>query len=86
MNKLLIDENGEVSELTLDDFRRMKPMHELHPEISNQIRGSQKIPIKIPISIRLSPEVVNYFKSTGQGWQTRMDIVLQEYMASHGGK
>jgi len=31
---------------------------------------------KQPVSIRLSPEVVEYLKSTGKGWQTRMDAVL----------
>lgn len=37
---------------------------------------------KKAISIRLSPEVVEYFKSTGKGWQTRMDEALQEYVAA----
>lgn len=39
---------------------------------------------KQPVSIRLSPEVVEYFKSTGKGcWQTRMDAVLRAYVNSH---
>lgn len=38
---------------------------------------------KRPVSIRLSPEVVEYFRSTGKGWQTRIDEVLREYVASH---
>jgi len=37
---------------------------------------------KQPVSIRLSPEVVKYFKSTGKGWQTRMDAVLMAYVNS----
>ena len=35
---------------------------------------------KLPVSIRLSPEVVAYFKATGKGWQTRLDEVLREYV------
>jgi uncharacterized protein (DUF4415 family) len=35
------------------------------------------------VSIRYSPEVVEYFKSTGDGWQARMDSVLREYVARH---
>jgi len=27
--------------------------------------------------------VVDYFRSTGKGWQTRMDEVLKEYVVSH---
>ncbi|WP_133512077.1 BrnA antitoxin family protein [Candidatus Thiosymbion oneisti] len=37
---------------------------------------------KQPVSIRLSPEVVEYFKSTGKGWQTQMDAVLMAYVNS----
>jgi len=37
---------------------------------------------KKAISIRLSPEVLDYFKSTGKGWQTRVDEALREYVAA----
>jgi len=35
------------------------------------------------VSIRYSREVVEYFKSTGDGWQSRMDDVLLKYVARH---
>ncbi|WP_089729830.1 BrnA antitoxin family protein [Candidatus Thiosymbion oneisti] len=35
------------------------------------------------IRIRLSAEVVDYFRSTGSGWQTKMDAVLKEWMRNH---
>ena len=35
---------------------------------------------KQPVSIRLSPEVLDYFKATGKGWQTRIDLVLRDYI------
>lgn len=38
---------------------------------------------KLLISVRYSPEVVAYFKSTGEGWQSRMDEVLREYVDRH---
>lgn len=38
---------------------------------------------KVQISVRYSPEVVDYFRSTGTGWQARMDGVLKEYVAQH---
>ncbi|HSV55407.1 MAG TPA: BrnA antitoxin family protein [Burkholderiaceae bacterium] len=38
---------------------------------------------KLLVSVRYSPEVVAYFKSTGDGWQSRMDGVLQQYVARH---
>jgi len=41
---------------------------------------------KLLVSVRYSPEVVAYFRSTGEGWQSRMDGVLREYVASHSGR
>ncbi len=35
---------------------------------------------KLLLSVRYSPEVIAYFKSTGDGWQSRMDGVLREYV------
>jgi len=33
---------------------------------------------KQPISIRLSPEVLDYFRASGKGWQTRIDKILRD--------
>ena len=38
---------------------------------------------KLLLSVRYSPEVVAYFKSTGEGWQSRMDGVLRKYVSRH---
>ena len=35
------------------------------------------------ITIRLSPEVVQTFRATGEGWQTRMDAALKEWLKTH---
>lgn len=32
------------------------------------------------VSVRYSQEVLAYFKSTGEGWQSRMDGVLKDYV------
>jgi|ERR1035438_606935 uncharacterized protein (DUF4415 family) len=39
-------------------------------------RGPQKTPTKKLVSLRLSPEVIDHFKATGPGWQTRIDTTL----------
>lgn len=38
---------------------------------------------KLLVSVRYSPEVIAYFRSTGEGWQARMDGVLSEYVSKH---
>ena len=46
-------------------------------------RGLGQRPAKIAINIRLSPEVLNAFKSTGAGWQTRVDGALKDWLKRH---
>jgi len=41
-------------------------------------RGPQKAPTKKLVSMRLSAEVIEHFKATGPGWQTRIDEALLE--------
>lgn len=35
------------------------------------------------ITIRLSSDVLQAFRSTGVGWQTRIDAALKEWLSSH---
>jgi len=46
-------------------------------------RGPGRKAKKILLSLRYSPEVVEYFKATGEGWQTRIDEALKEWVAAH---
>jgi len=46
-------------------------------------RGPGRKAKKVLLSVRYSPEVVEYFKSTGEGWQTRMDEALKEWVEIH---
>jgi uncharacterized protein (DUF4415 family) len=45
--------------------------------------GPQKAPTKERISIRLSRDVVETFRASGEGWQTRIDNALREYVVKH---
>lgn len=47
-------------------------------------RGRPKAEVtKVPVTIRLSSDVVAAFKATGTGWQPRMDEALQTYLREH---
>ena len=84
--KPLIDKNGEVRELTAADLKRMRPAREALPaslRVKLGVRGPQRAPTKERITIRLSPEVVERFRATGEGWQTRVDAALQDWLKSH---
>ncbi len=45
-------------------------------------RGPNKMPTKEQVAIRLDPEVVGAFRASGPGWQTRVNSVLKEWLAS----
>ena len=71
---------------TDEQWAGMRPASERHPKMVERYlkakgRGKQKSPTKIQTTIRYSPEVLEYFKSTGDGWQSRMNDVLREYIA-----
>ena len=85
--KTLTDDEGEVRELTEKNFAHAVPLSAL-PAAEQQAlrslsrRGKQKTPRKVPISIRLSPDVVEGLRAAGDGWQVRADEVLRSGLAT----
>ena len=66
----------DAQPLTPKQLRSMVPLRAL--------RGRPKsASTKQLVSVRYSPEVLAYFKSTGEGWQSRMDHVLRKYVTRH---
>jgi len=64
-------DDPDVCELSDEQLQRLHPMS--RPQAKS---------VKQSVSVRLSEEVVTYFKATGNGWQTRMDEVLKDYVRS----
>ena len=64
----------EAQPLTPRQLKSMVPMRSLRG------RPKSENPKQL-VSVRYSPEVLAYFKATGEGWQSRMDRVLREYVA-----
>jgi len=66
----------DAQPLTPKQLKSMVPMRALRgrPKSGNA---------KQLVSVRYSPEVLAYFKSTGEGWQSRMDGVLRQYVTRH---
>ena len=38
---------------------------------------------KVALTVRYDAEVVEAFKATGKGWQTRIDAALKEWLRTH---
>ena len=69
----------DAKPLTKAQLDAMVPMRALRgrPKSENK---------KLLLSVRYSPEVVAYFRATGEGWQARMDGVLREYVSKHAAR
>jgi len=66
----------DAQPLTAEQLSAMVPI--------KAVRGRPKSDSKkLLVSVRYSPEVLTYFRGTGEGWQARMDGVLCEYVARH---
>lgn len=66
----------DAQPLTAEQLKAMVPMRAL--------RGRPKsAKTKQLVSIRYSPEVLAYFRSTGEGWQSLIDKILREYVVQH---
>ena len=66
----------DAQQLTPRQLKAMVPLRSLRgrPKSTNP---------KQLVSVRYSPEVLAFFKATGEGWQSRMDGVLRQYVARH---
>jgi uncharacterized protein (DUF4415 family) len=86
--KPLTNAEGEVRELTKRDAAKAVPFSAL-PEAERKVlqsirtRGPQKAPRKVPVSIRLSPDVADGLRATGAGWQRRADKVLRSWLTKN---
>ena len=66
----------DAQPLTPQQLKSMRPIQ--------AVRGRPKSERKkLLVSVRYSQEVVEFFKSTGEGWQSRMDGVLRQYVEQH---
>jgi uncharacterized protein (DUF4415 family) len=84
----LVGPDGEVRELTAEDFKHFRPTSDF-PELAAAFerargqRGPQKTPTKDRVGLRLDHGVVEHFRATGPGWQSRINDVLADYVKQH---
>jgi uncharacterized protein (DUF4415 family) len=74
------DFDDDAPELTDEEIKELRPAREWFAEHGIPMPkpiGRPKAEItKQSVTVRFDPEVVDYFKSGGPGWQTRMNAVL----------
>lgn len=50
---------------------------------SHAVRGPFYRPIKRHLSLRVDADILDWFQRQGQGYQTRMNFALREYVERH---
>ncbi len=81
----LTNEEGEVRELTREDFNGMQPVREAMPELIEAMaefrrklgRPRAETP-KVHIGFRLASDVVASIKASGPGYNARVEQALRE--------
>lgn len=80
-----IAEDPDTVEWTDEEFRTARPAQEVVPEVVADYvrrRGSQKAPTKEMISLRLDQDVLERWRATGPGWQSRINDALRRLAAA----
>ncbi len=74
----------DVPPLTEEELAGMKPLREVFPDLAEFAakrkrgqRGPQRAPTKKPVTIRIDRDVLDKYKATGTGWQSRMNDALR---------
>lgn len=86
----------KLPKLTAEQHQRLEALRDLpdkqidFSDIAEQadIKGYPYVglmyrPGKTSVTIRLDSDLVDWFKSQGKGWQTKMNWALRLYFASH---
>jgi uncharacterized protein (DUF4415 family) len=79
----MIASDPDNPEMTEEELKELRPFREVFPDLAASIdrklagRPKAENPKKA-ISLRLDQEVIDRFKATGDGWQSRMNEALRK--------
>lgn len=89
-NPELID--PETPEATDEWFAKARPAHQVLPGLVGEAAAKQMLkpkrgrpPLARPkehVNIRLDADIVQSFRRTGDGWQTRLNNALREWLSA----
>jgi uncharacterized protein (DUF4415 family) len=76
-------------EWTEETFARAVAPDDLPPRLQaailtafprTKLRGKQKSPTKAQVTLRLDRDILEHFRATGDGWQSRINAALREFV------
>lgn len=93
--KITTMQSGEGLKSSQSDWKRLRDMqdedidHSDSPELGPEFWASTELIEHKPkerVSARFDPEVLEYFRQQGRGYQTRMNAVLRSYVQAQKAK
>ena len=72
------DWDADDAPASADMLARLAPMPEAAKDMFRRARGPQKAPTKQLVSLRLDRDVIEHFRASGDGWQSRMNAALRK--------
>ena len=75
-----IEADPDNPEWTTDDFAKARPFSEV---MQKRMGRPPKENPKEQVTIRYDQDVLEAFRATGAGWQTRMNDALKTYLKEH---
>jgi len=80
-------QDEETAPLTSEEVARLRSGTEVFAELGMPAprgRGRpRKAQCKQQVTLRLDPDIVERFRASGKGWQTRMNDALRQWLAEH---
>ncbi|CAG9173015.1 hypothetical protein LMG23992_02394 [Cupriavidus laharis] len=91
---LAAESDADNPPLTEKELAEMQPAREVLPKLAGEAvarsllkpRGRPALPAdqrKVTLNMRADRDVIEAFKATGEGWQTRINDVLRAYLKAH---
>lgn len=77
------ESDPDARPLSDDELARMRPMHSAQPEFLAKLlrRKRGRPPVDVPkkqVTLRLDQDLIEHFKASGPGWQTRINDALRK--------
>lgn len=70
----------DTYEVSAEEIKRMKPLGD---RVAKRAGRPKLANPKESVTIRYDPDVLAAFRSSGEGWQTRMNDALRDWLRTH---
>ncbi len=76
-------DDPDAMPLSAADLANLRPAHEVHPaliaDVLRKKRGRPRLAApKRQVTLRLDQDVIDYYRSSGAGWQSRINDILRK--------